>query len=371
VGLDGQDGSFLAIPIGRQELTESHIITLQFQTSSPNAMLLYTEGSYDFLAVELIRGILYYTYNLGSGRVILASGETYNDGLAHLVELYRIGRNGTMVIDGGAEVVSDVSPGTFTSLNIGMEMLFVGGTPLAFPPNNLIRFRTTGEEIPPSTLGCVLSLSINGVYTNLSSPQASSGTEECRGFYTNVATFSGSGYLQLLDEVSGGVHLSVTFDLRTTSCTGLLLYTASSVHPDHLVLELVDGVVRLVFDNGAAPTVVEYFPPSSLCDNQWHSVSLVKDGTTGALSVDGADQVVQESSVVNFVSLELNSPLFVGGVPDVQALRHTVASGQVGSSSFSGCIRDVYVSSSRTGPLERDLAQATQSSGVTFHTCNP
>ena len=52
-----------------------------------------------------------------------------------------------MVIDGGAEVVSDVSPGTFTSLNIGMEMLFVGGTPHAFPPTNLIRFRTTGEEV--------------------------------------------------------------------------------------------------------------------------------------------------------------------------------------------------------------------------------
>ena len=148
-----------------------------------------------------------------------------------------------MVIDDGAEVVSDVSPGSFTSLNIDTEMLFVGGTPLALPPSNLIRFRTTGEEvrstsvavgtrslgleplflsllllplflfhlfslppsllpspplqIPPSTLGCVLSLSVNGVYTNFSSPQASSGTEDCRGFYTNVATFHGTGYLLL------------------------------------------------------------------------------------------------------------------------------------------------------------------------------
>lgn len=133
-----------------------------------------------------------------------------------------------MVIDDGAEVVSNVSPGSFTSLNIDTEMLFVGGTPLALPPSNLIRFRTTGEEvrstsvavgtrftlpsplplssllppslplqIPPSTLGCVLSLSVNGVYTNFSSPQASSGTEDCRGFYTNVATFHGTGYLLL------------------------------------------------------------------------------------------------------------------------------------------------------------------------------
>ena len=56
---------------------------------------------------------------------------------------------------------------------------------------------------------------------------------------------------------------------------------------------------------------------------------------------------------------------------DEQSLRTTVVSGQVQSSSFEGCIRHVYVSTTHTGPLERDLAQGTSSSGVTFHTCNP
>ena len=49
-----------------------------------------------------------------------------------------------MVIDGGAEVVSGLSPGSFTSLNLETEMLFVGGTPLVLPPTNLISFR---EEV--------------------------------------------------------------------------------------------------------------------------------------------------------------------------------------------------------------------------------
>ena len=63
----------------------SHIIAIQFQTSSPNAMLLYAQGNYDFLALELIRGFLVYTYNLGTGRVILTSNHTYHDGLDHSV----------------------------------------------------------------------------------------------------------------------------------------------------------------------------------------------------------------------------------------------------------------------------------------------
>ena len=50
-------------------------------------MLLYTQGNYDFLALELVRGFLYYTYNLGTGRVTLTSDLTYNDGLVHSVGL--------------------------------------------------------------------------------------------------------------------------------------------------------------------------------------------------------------------------------------------------------------------------------------------
>lgn len=74
--------------------------------------------------------------------------------------------------------------------------------------------------------------------------------------------------------------------------------------------------MRLIFDNGREPAVVEYLPPNpaSLCDDQWHSVSLVKDRITGTLSLDGANPVAKESDN-DFVSLQLNSPLFVGGVP--------------------------------------------------------
>ena len=73
--------------------------------------------------------------------------------------------------------------------------------------------------------------------------------------------------------------------------------------------------MRFVFDNGPSPTVVEYLSPSLLCDGEWHSVTVVKDQITGALSVDGAEPVKQVSDVVNFVSLDINDPLFVGGVP--------------------------------------------------------
>ena len=46
-----------------------------------------------------------------------------------------------------------------------------------------------------------------------------------------------------VEKVRGGVDFTASLEFRSTSCTGLLLYTASSTHPDHLALEIVDGLV--------------------------------------------------------------------------------------------------------------------------------
>ena len=72
-----------------------------------------------------------------------------------------------------------------------------------------------------------------------------------------------------------------------------------------------------MFDNGAEPVAVNYQLPSpqTLCDNQWHTVSLEKNLITGTLSLDGDMVASVESRAVSFVSLDTDSPLFVGGVP--------------------------------------------------------
>ena len=71
-----------------------------------------------------------------------------------------------MEIDGGAETVSGLSPGSFTSLNVDIGVLFVGGTPLFLPPTNLIRFRNTGEEVTHSLYQLSLSLSLSHTHTH-------------------------------------------------------------------------------------------------------------------------------------------------------------------------------------------------------------
>lgn len=45
------------------------------------------------------------------------------------MEIRRSVRNGQLIIDGGVEMASGASPGTFSALNIYSGYLFVGGVP--------------------------------------------------------------------------------------------------------------------------------------------------------------------------------------------------------------------------------------------------
>ena len=47
----------------------------------------------------------------------------------------------------------------------------------------------------------------------------------------------------LVDNFYAGKRLTFSMDIRTHNCTGILLYVATALYPDHLLLELADGRV--------------------------------------------------------------------------------------------------------------------------------
>ncbi len=73
--------------------------------------------------------------------------------------------------------------------------------------------------------------------------------------------------------------------------------------------------MRFVFDNGPMETVVEYIHPSPLCDGEWHTVYVNKDGWRGEVRVDEEESVSTLSAHPSFRAVNINDPLYVGGVP--------------------------------------------------------
>lgn len=94
-------------------------------------------------------------------------------------------------------------------------------------------------------IACFSQLSVNLKPFDLSAPLGSQGVTDCPAMVTNEATFSGNGFVQILDAFSPGVAFTVSLWFRTAVCDGILFYLAN-LDPsatDYTSLELIAGVV--------------------------------------------------------------------------------------------------------------------------------
>lgn len=64
--------------------------------------------------------------------------------------------------------------------------------------------------------------------------------------------------------------------------------------------------------------MLEYSNTGQLCDGNWHSLFVSKDGLAGIVSVDGnAPQMVVSSCDIcqSFFAVNTDDPLYIGGIP--------------------------------------------------------
>ena len=84
----------------------------------------------------------------------------------------------------------------------------------------------------------------------------------------------------------GGTDSSLSFEFRTESSDGLLVYTDDPSTCDSLELKLVEGRLRLRMNTGAGPTILQSSQAlPSLADGAWHRVAVVKLSTNTTLQV--------------------------------------------------------------------------------------
>ncbi|XP_063091307.1 agrin isoform X8 [Cavia porcellus] len=152
--------------------------------------------------------------------------------------------------------------------------------------------------------------------------------------------------------------LRLALEFRTLELQGLLLYNGNNRGKDFLALALQGGRVQLRFDTGSGPAVLTSSVPVKL--GRWHRLELSRHWRQGTLSVDGESPVVGESPS-GTDGLNLDTDLFVGGVPEDQAAvvleRTFVAVG------LKGCIRLLDINNQRL-ELGSWQGASTQSSGV-------
>jgi len=184
-----------------------------------------------------------------------------------------------------------------------------------------------------------------------------------------------AGDFLMLPGISNQWHFDLFVSFSTLQPNGLILYNGRLNHKnDFLALELIDGQIRLSFSTGQHTSVVDPTLEFQLNDGQWHTVHikyynqrnqgelqyglLSHNGPSNkkvvVLTVDPHKCDVRISQQLNLnctktveqsdikTSLDLTSPLILGGVPNLPEQF------QVRSKSFIGCLRDLIIDGQRS-----------------------
>ncbi|XP_036790169.1 slit homolog 2 protein isoform X2 [Oncorhynchus mykiss] len=133
---------------------------------------------------------------------------------------------------------------------------------------------------------------------------------------------------------------NITLQIATDEDSGVLLYKGDK---DHITIELYRGRLRVSYHTGTNPASAIY-SVETVNDGVFHVVELVASDQTVSLSIDGGP-VKSINSLSKQSTLSIDSPLYLGGMPDrwsVSAALQSGVGGQNGT-SFHGCLRNLYI----------------------------
>ncbi|XP_051732085.1 laminin subunit alpha-4 [Ctenopharyngodon idella] len=165
------------------------------------------------------------------------------------------------------------------------------------------------------------------------------GSAHSRHEYTGVASV-----------IRNESHFSLA--LKTHSAFGLIFYMADESEENFMALFLTHG--RLVFTFSSGQNHVRIRSKEKYSDGQWHDIIFIRGGNMGRLIIDGLT-VLEDRAPGRNISLLVQDPLYVGGVPPDQAKKNIQ---KTSVSSFSGCVRSLQLNG-------RWLTSVSSSFGVT------
>ena len=109
----------------------------------------------------------------------------------------------------------------------------------------------------------------------------------------------------------------------------------------------MDGSLTIQYDFG--PGVNSLFYNGNISDDNWHIITALYNTTSLVLTVD--DKAVIDTNIIMNDVVELNSPLFLGGIP--YDLNTPLTTDQ--SNGFIGCIRDLQVNNNKMDLISDSL----------------
>ncbi|XP_008118175.2 laminin subunit alpha-1 isoform X1 [Anolis carolinensis] len=339
------DGSGYSLVEKSLRSTVTQII-LFFSTFSPNGLLVYlaSNGTKDFLSLELVDGKVKLMVDLGSGPLTLKTDSRYNNGTWYKISFSRNKKEGILaVMDAynlsSKETKQGESPGTASDLNRSdRDPIYIGGLP---------RSRALRKGLSSRTyVGCIKNLEISRSTFDLL--KNSYGVRKgCVLEPIYSASILNSGYIELSPKpLSPESQLMATFVTKNTS--GIILVGLSKgaekrrrrqAHLPFFSIVLVNGHLAVhvnAGDRASTRKVLVQPDNGTYSDGQEHSVILTRNKRMIMVQVDeNSPAEIRLGPLAEARPMNI-SHLFIGGIPAGEGIL-----GLKMTNSFYGCITNL------------------------------
>ncbi|XP_069813854.1 laminin subunit alpha-1 isoform X1 [Dendropsophus ebraccatus] len=342
------DGSGYSIVEKTLRSTTTQIF-IHFRTFSPNGLLLYlaSNGTRDFLSLEIVDGKLRLSVELGSGPLVLTTDGRYNDGTWYKVAFQRNKKQGILAVmdsynSSQKETKQGEAPGTASDLNRSdKDPIYIGG----LPRSRVIRRQLSSR----SYVGCIRNLEISR--SNFDLLRNAYGVRKgCKLEPTRSITVLNDGYVEMLP-VSLPPESEVMVSFSTLNDTGVILAgfgkpvekrSRRQAQLPFFAIMLVNGHIELhinPMDGASTRKVVVKSPTGTYSDGQEHSLILLRNKRTVSVQVDEGKPAEARLNGPSVESVDIKtSSFFIGGIP-----AKISATMLKTSQSFYGCIQNLIV----------------------------
>lgn len=362
------DGSGYAMVEKTLRPTVTQIVIL-FSTFSPNGLLFYlaSNGTKDFLSIELVRGRVKVMVDLGSGPLTLMTDRRYNNGTWYKIAFQRNRKQGLLAVfdaydTSDKETKQGETPGAASDLNrLEKDLIYVGG----LPHSKAVRKGVSSR----SYVGCIKNLEISRSTFDLL--RNSYGVRKgCALEPIQSVSFLRGGYVEMPPKsLSPESSLLATFATKNSS--GILLVAlgkdaeeagGAQAHVPFFSIMLLEGRIEVHVNSGDGTSLRKallHAPTGSYSDGQEHSISLVRNRRVITIQVDENSPVEMKLGPLTEGKTIDISNLYIGGLPEDKATPMLKM-----RTSFHGCIKNVVLDAQLL-----DFTHATGSEQVELDTC--
>uniref|UniRef100_A0A8C3CQ85 Laminin subunit alpha-1 n=1 Tax=Cairina moschata TaxID=8855 RepID=A0A8C3CQ85_CAIMO len=331
------DGSGYSVVEKALRSTVTQIIIF-FSTFSPNGLLLYltSNGTRDFLSLELVDGKVRLTVDLGSGPLALTTENRYNNGTWYKISFSRNKKQGRLQAEKTGVCTHTNVPRRGTSLQPNLDtsnpirtVNILNNGYIELEPKSLSPESELMATFATKNSNGIILAGLSRRMEKRQRRQAHLASTEnkyvfwccfCHLYFKISSNLyeSNLSFLSMQKKVSISntefllSRLSVQLNLRTFASSGLIYYMAHQNQVDYAALQLHGGQLYFSFDLGRGKAVA--FHPAVVNDGKWHTIKTEYAKRKGIIIVDG-HELVAVSALGDGSTLDVEGKLYVGGLP--------------------------------------------------------